>query len=138
MKYLEMRIKHKDRIDALPIQFAFSEKQFEEGMKALGLSPDETDKICKIPYGGFIRKSDADLVLNTFKETKDEMKSALDNDDEFLIEAMVYELGNYEYGYTMDDFDTKCALRDMGLSFCDERTKRLFKVAKQRYLDNQD
>lgn len=136
MRYLDMRTKHQARIDALPIQFAFTDEQFESAMRELGLSPTDTDKICKIPYGGFIRKTDSELVLNTFKETNAEMKAALDSDDEFLIDAMVYELSNYEYGYTMDDFDTKAALRDMGLSFTNERTKRLFKVAKQKYIDS--
>lgn len=135
MRYLDMKTKHQARIDSLPIQFAFSNEQFEEGMRELGLSPTDTDKVCKIPYGGFVRNTDIELVLNTFNEIEAEMKAALDSNDEFLIEAMVYELGNHEYGYTMDDFETKIALRGLGLSFKDERTKRLFEVAKQEYID---
>lgn len=74
MRYLDMRTKHQARIDALPIQFAFTDEQFESAMRELGLSPTDTDKICKIPYGGFIRKTDSELVLNTFKETNAEKR----------------------------------------------------------------
>lgn len=133
MRYLDMKTKHQARIDALPIQFAFSNEQFEEGMRELGLSPTDTDKVCVIPYGGFILKTDRDLVLNAFKETNREMSEALSNDDDFCIEALVYEMGNHEYGYTMDPDDT---LESLGLSLEDERTNRLFKIAQQQYLDS--
>lgn len=133
MKYLEMKNKHQDRIDALPIQFAFNKQQFEEGMRNLGLSPDETDKVCSIPAGGFILKTDRELVLTAFKETNEEMSDALANDDDFCIEALVYEMGNHEYGYTMDPDDT---LASLGLSLEDERTNRLFKIAQQQYFDS--
>lgn len=133
MKYLEMKNKHQDRINALPIQFAFSKQQFEEGMCNLGLSPDETDKVCPIPYGGFILKTDRELVLTAFKETKEEMSDALANDDDFCLEALIYEMENHEYGYTMDPDDT---LASLGLSLEDERTSRLFKIAQQQYFDS--
>lgn len=133
MKYLEMKNKHQDRINALPIQFAFNKQQFEEGMRNLGLQPDETDKVCSIPAGGFILKTDRELVLTAFKETNKEMSDALANDDDFCLEALIYELGNYEYGYTMDPYD---ALASLGLSLEDERTSRLFKIAQQQYLDS--
>lgn len=133
MKYLEMKNKHQDRIDALPLQFAFNKQQFEEGMRNLGLSPDETDKVCSIPAGGFIRKTDVKMVMDTFMETSREMASALANDDDFCIEALIYEMGNHEYGYTMDPDDT---LASLSLSLEDERTNRLFKIAQQRYFDS--
>lgn len=133
MKYLEMKNKHQDRINALPLQFAFNKQQFEEGMRNLGLSPDETDKVCSIPAGGFILKKDRELVLTAFKETNEEMSDALANDDDFCIEALIYEMGNHEYGYTMEPDDT---LESLGLSLEDERTNRLFKIAQQQYLDS--
>jgi hypothetical protein len=133
MKYLEMKNKHQDRINALPLQFAFNKQQFEEGMRNLGLSPDETDKVCSIPAGGFILKTDRELVLTAFKETNEEMSDALANDDDFCIEALIYEMGNHEYGYTMDPDDT---LASLGLSLEDERTNRLFKIAQQQYFDS--
>lgn len=133
MKYLEMKNKHQDRINALPLQFAFNKQQFEEGMRNLGLSPDETDKVCSIPAGGFILKTDRELVLTAFKETNEEMSDALANDDDFCIEALIYEMGNHEYGYTMDPDDT---LESLGLSLEDERTNRLFKIAQQQYFDS--
>jgi hypothetical protein len=128
-----MKNKHQDRINALPLQFAFNKQQFEEGMRNLGLSPDETDKVCSIPAGGFILKTDRELVLTAFKETNEEMSDALANDDDFCIEALIYEMGNHEYGYTMDPDDT---LASLGLSLEDERTNRLFKIAQQQYFDS--
>lgn len=133
MKYLEMKNKHQDRINALPLQFAFNKQQFEEGMRNLGLSPDETDKVCSIPAGGFIRKTDVKMVMDTFMETSTEMSSALANDDDFCIEALIYEMGNHEYALT---YDMDEVLESLGLNGNNERIQKLFLKAEQRYFNS--
>lgn len=130
MLYAELRQKHQERIDALPLGFAFSDKQFKEVMAEWGLAENDTDKLFALPYGGgFYQRKDAELVRKTFEETHDEMERAM-QDDDFCTSAILYELKNYEYGYTGEVEDALTALH---LSLEDERTKRLLEIAKKQY-----
>ena len=45
MKYIELRKQHQDKVDALPLKFAFSKEQFKSAMSELGLTESDTDKI---------------------------------------------------------------------------------------------
>lgn len=105
-KYMELREKHQAEVDAFPMFFAFSEKQFEEGMKSLGLDPNDTDKIYKLGNtGGFYRKSDAPAFREMFERHDKEMKDAIAADstgEGFIFDMFNYELANHEYGYTHD------------------------------------
>ena len=51
--YFTLKAEMQKDLEAFPMQFAFNMKQFEDGMKALGLTKDDTDKIVSIPGGGF-------------------------------------------------------------------------------------
>ena len=105
-KYREMRDKHQKEVDAFPMFFAFNENQFEEGMKKLGLGPDDTDKIYKLgSTGGFYRKTDAAAFREMFERQRQERADAIAADktgDGFIYDMFDYELGNHEYGYTRD------------------------------------
>ena len=74
--------------------FAYSNEQFEEGMKKLGLNPDDTGAILKAGPGTFILKSAADeyhkLIVN------DDLIEFM-QDEEFAVGAFFYEMGNHEY-----------------------------------------
>jgi hypothetical protein len=132
MGYWDLRTSIQKRIDALPLHFAFSEKQFEEQMQSMGLKVTDTDKIYKGEFGEFYLKTDAELINKTYDETTKEMQEAL-KDDEFCIDAIKSELGNHEYCITHDPSD---ALEELGLNISDERTKRLLKIAKKQYLSS--
>lgn len=64
-KYAEMKKRHQEEVNQLPLGFAFSNKQFEEMMEKWGLSPADTDKICSIGAGGYIQKKDQSLLCQT-------------------------------------------------------------------------
>lgn len=133
MTYEELRANIQTRINELPIKFAFSNQQFKEAMRELGLAPTDTDKVRSIgSIGGFCLASDVEMIKRTFRETAEEMQRALDNDDEFCIDAIRYELANHEFCYTYDPDDTMEAL---GLSLKDSRIKRLYRIAKKLYLE---
>jgi hypothetical protein len=51
-KYQELREKQQAELNAFPMFFAFNQKQFEEGMKSLGLKPTDTKKIYKMGHTG--------------------------------------------------------------------------------------
>jgi hypothetical protein len=136
MDYQELKNKHREKVNNFPMFFAFSEKQFAEGMEKLGLNPDDTDKIYKIGGGGFIRKSDSkDFgdMLDGFNRDLQELIA----DDDALHEALVYELGNHEYCITGDPTD---ALGVLNLSTDDlkkdERLQRILNTAIRDYMDS--
>jgi hypothetical protein len=92
--------------------FAFNDKQFEEGMAKLGLTPEDTDKVYKLGNaGGIYRKSDSHALRELLDRHGKEMQDAIDDDtsgDGFILEMFSCELDNYEYivsgdaSYTLD------------------------------------
>lgn len=131
MTYLELKKRHADEIAAFPMFFAFNDAQFADGMKTLGVT--EIGELCRIPGGGFIRKTDAALLGDVMLRQAREMDAARSN-DEFLINALVYELGNHEYGYTGNP---EPAFEAVGLDVnaIDDRVRRCFNVAKARFYE---
>ena len=108
-KYLEMKKRHSEEFNKFPMFAAFSDKQFSEGMKKLGLDSSERDKIYNLGSGLFIRKTDSKAFSIMFKKHEAELKEAY-KDYDFAIGMFNYELGNHEYTYTWDVTDTLNAL----------------------------
>lgn len=135
MLYDEMRAKHQERVNSLPMYFAFGDAQFKELMQKLGYQEEENflNDIFTIGAGSIVLKKDRDLVLNTFLENDKEMLQAFENDD-FLLSAFEFELSNHEYIITYDISDT---LRALGISWeeyqKDERMKTIMKKAVENY-----
>lgn len=103
--YKILKDKHEKEFGEFPKFFAFSDKQFEEGMRKLDLTPEDTDKIYSIGGGGFIRKTDSDAFGTLLDRHETEMKEAIEADqtgDGFIYDMFDYELRNHEYGYTYD------------------------------------
>lgn len=113
-KYLEMKAKHEQEVNDFPMFFAFSQKQFDEGMETLGLDPSETDKIYKLGNtGGYYRKSDSEALKEMFLRHSQEEADAIAADktgEGFIYDMFNYELANHEYGYTRDPESTLDAL----------------------------
>ena len=105
MNYKEYKEKSQEEFNALPIFFAFSNKQFEEEMKKRGLTINDTDKIYKLGHtGGFYLKSDADIIRK-YMETPSELPDLMKN-PEFAYDAFLYEMYNHEYGINWEaDYD---------------------------------
>lgn len=107
--YAEMRDRHQKEVDAFPMMFAFNQKQFDEGMKKLGLEPTDTDKIYSIGYNGYIRKTDSDAFGEMLTRHSEDMEKAVAADttgEGFIYDMFCYELSNHEYSYTHDVSDT--------------------------------
>lgn len=113
-KYLEMKKKHQKIIDAFDGWFfAFSKEQFNEGMKKVGLNPEDTDKILRIFGGGFVLKERVAEMEAMFDKNYQEMQEAIKADVEgtgFIYDMFLYELENHEYSYTGEVEDTLDAL----------------------------
>ena len=113
-KYVQMRKRQQEEFNALPLGFAFSNEQFEKMMIGWGLDPQkDTDKIFRIPGGGFVQKKDRTLLHDMLNRHDAEMQVAIKEDktgDGFIYEMFLYELNNHEYGYTRDAEETLDAL----------------------------
>ena len=105
-KYKEMKDKHHKEVNDFPFFFAFNAKQFEEGMKKLGLDAKDTDKIYKFGNtGGFYRKTDSAMLKEMLVRHDREMAEAIAADttgDGFIYDMFMYELANHEYCITYD------------------------------------
>ena len=105
-QYKVLSDRHQREVDAFPFMFAFSQKQFDEGMvERFGLKPTDTDKILSIGGGGYIRKSDRDALHEMMNRHAAETQAAIDADETgegFVRDMFVYELDNHEYSYTWD------------------------------------
>lgn len=85
------------------MKFAFTQQQFEGGMRELGLEPTDTDKIYKSVGGGFYRKEDSPRLKEMMDRFDKEIQDAIAADktgEGFIYEMFYYELSNHEYGYT--------------------------------------
>jgi hypothetical protein len=115
--------------------FAFDKKQFEEGMKKLGLEPTETNKIVSIGAGGYLLKDRIDEFKNLAKKQKEELKQLRKNKKQFAADMFAYELANHEFGLTYDLSETLDALGMTlsGIKKEPETYEALKEVLKEQY-----
>ena len=119
--YQEMKKRQEEELTKIPKKFAFTDEQFKQGMKELGLNENDTDKIVGIGAGGFMKKTDVEDYKGLQKKHFKEFWKEIVNDkvgDKFIKDMFLYELNNHEYGYTKDITDT---LMSLGLSDKDIR-----------------
>ncbi len=107
MNYQELKQKHEKEFNSFPIFFAFNKAQFEEGLKKLNTT---ADKVISAGMGGIIEEDNVDKLRELLDRHNSEMIESLKNDD-FLLNALVYELNNHEYCYTHDPTDALGALQ---------------------------
>lgn len=138
--YAEMKKRQQERVNALPLMFAFSQQQFNEGMEKLGLEPTDTHLITSIGAGGFIRKADLAHFHDTMEALSIEAQAAIDEDTDgtgFIKDMFLYELANHEYCITYDLEPTLDALNlteDQVLS--NPKLLNGLKLATAEYLRN--
>lgn len=144
MTYTEYKNARQEGFNALPIFWAFSNRQFEEAMQERGLTMQDTDKIFSIGAGGFALKSDKDVIL-AFLNKEDPLPELM-KDQSFAEDAFCYEMQNHEYGINWQgDWDVcncfgNCEyateksgpdyLREMGY---DENVVNAYTLARRRY-----
>lgn len=136
--YEKLKNKHQQEMNAFPIGACFSQKQFEEMMQKWGLTVHDTDKICSIGGGCYVRKSDYKEFIAMGKRFEKERKDAIVADktgDGYIYQMFLYELANHEYCITYDYEDTFDAL---GLTVdeinADKRLLHGLKKATREYL----
>lgn len=138
--YRILKEKRQTEVNSFPMAFAFSDQQFEEGMRSLGLKPTDTDKVYDIGGGGFIRRTDSAALHEMFERHEKEMKEAITADttgEGFILDMFNYELANHEYVITYDITDT---LEALGLTVDDINNNPLLakglELARKAQFDN--
>ena len=127
--YRKMRQRHQAEANSLPLMFAYSTEQFDEGMRKLGLEPYQVDKIYRLgDQNCFYKKTDSELIFSTFDKHEKEQQEAMQNDD-FVQSMFEYELANHEWQISGDDEEVldACGLSENEL---DERLAQIWEKAK--------
>jgi len=122
------------------MQFAFSDKQFEEGMAKFGLTPNDTDKVYSfLNTGGFYLRTDAErlheMLGRHYKEKQDAI-AADPTGEGFIFDMFNYELANHEYVISRCIDSTLDALGlELGDIKKDTRLQHGLKLAKKRQIE---
>ena len=111
--YEEMKQRQQQEVNTFPMFFAFNNKALTEGLAKLGLEATDTDKICHIGGGGYIRKTDLPelkAMLSRHREERDAAAKADTAGTGFAYYMFFTELNNHEFGYTGEYDETLEAL----------------------------
>lgn len=112
--------------------FAFSEKQFNEGLKQLGIAPGTKGAIATIPGGGYLLADKAQEFTDILKSFTQERAAAIQDPEtgqEFAFDMFLTELYNTEYGYTGD---TTEAIEHLGYTLQEIEAEPVLKAAFEK------
>ena len=139
--YQELKTRQQKEVDALPLGFAFSEKQFEEMKAKLGVK--ENSELYRLSdTGGFYRKIDSDLIIGTFKRHQEERQNAIftaNGINTVYVQSMIYyEMCNHEFAinhYGREEVLEACNLTEALLDKYSELKNAWNAARKQYYAD---
>lgn len=98
MKYTDFKDMLQNKVNNLPMIFAFSSEQLDNALDDMGLSLKDMkgDKLISMGAGAFCLKSDLDYVLSELHAVDDARREFIE-DYEHAYDAFFYEMGNHEY-----------------------------------------
>ena len=132
--YVDLKEKHQAKYNAFPMMFAFSNEQFDEGLKKLDATAKE---IVYLGFGTYIKEVDISDYEKMVKRLNNEKSEMLNNNDRYTYQAFLYELANHEYGYTYDIEPTLQALNLTADQVAnDHRLVTILDDARSEYLAN--
>lgn len=133
--YTDLQVAHQKDVNEFPFifVFAFSDDEFIKKMseeikkrkpQCTGITTMQgiSKHVKSIGAGGFVFKEDVDAMNKMFDLHEAERKFFMETETK-LVEMILYEMNNHEYGYTRDPYDTLMAL---GKSFRDLETDEFF------------
>ena len=124
--YAEMLDFNRQEVEAFPLFYAFTDEALNEGMQRLGV--DNFNDICKVGWATFIQKTDFNAYVEMIEQQQARKEEAF-KDDSFLKNALIYELFNHEYSYTLEP---ESAIEALGFQMQEiENNKRFMKILKQ-------
>lgn len=141
-KYTELKDRQEKEYNQFPFMFAFDQKQFDDGMRKLGLETTDLEKVCSVGGGGYIKKTDSKRLLEMYERFDKELNEAIAEDttgEGFIKDMFEYELANHEYCITYEVDET---LDSLGLKFEDVENNPIMmnalrKACKKNLRDSQ-
>jgi hypothetical protein len=130
--YTDMEVAHQREVNNFPMCFIIGSKDTEQIKDELKrtLGTDNFEEVMKTPYGGIIKKSDAEFFEFMFTHHQRERAHFVENEKN-LVSAIVSEMYSHEYGYTLEPDDVLNALGRDASAFLDEKFARCFEKAKK-------
>lgn len=136
--YQELRKRHEEEVNALPLGFAFDAKQFNEMKIKLGVK--ESNELYRFgDTGGFYRKVDSELIRGTFKRHARERKEAIYKpggiDIDYVQKMFYYQMCNHEFAINYDgksEVLCDCDVTEEELNTVPE-LKQAWNAAKRQY-----
>lgn len=107
MMYKEWKDKRQAEFNSLPIFFAFNSEQFSREMEKRGLTSEDTDKLYKFSDNCFYLREDAEKIKCFILDgSPNEELEELMKDEEFAVDAFLYEMKEHEYSINWQaDYD---------------------------------
>ena len=132
----ELRKAHEKEINDFSIVWAFSNEQFEEGIREkYGLNAKkkaDLKKLCSIGMGGYMLKTDVKPYLEMLKRHSRELKE-FNADFKRLVEEIKYEMWNHEYSYC--PYEVEEEVREaLGIYHDNPRFEEAWEKAKKEVL----
>ena len=115
-QYEQFKNHRQERVNKLPLSFAYSDKQLEEVLKGWGLTMNDLSQVTSLGAGCIALKKDVNDILKAFNEMDQELDAKIKEDKTgagFIKDMFIYELYNTEYSYTYEYDD---ALDQLGLT----------------------
>ena len=138
--YKEIRKQQQKEFDEIPKIFVTNEVDFKKGLKELGLSENDKNKVTAIGFGAFIRKADVLEYNNLQNKFLEEMQLSIMSDktgEKFVKEMFIEEMKKNKYSQTKD---IKPVLFTLGLTMDAvndfENLRHGLELAKKEYLSN--
>ena len=103
--YAQQKNRHQKEMNAFPLGACFSNEQFDQMMRNWGLTPDDTDKICSVGGGCYIRKSDSTTfreMLDRFVKEREEAIAADKTGDGFIYHQTISRRTRKRYSCRKD------------------------------------
>lgn len=98
MKYTEFKDMLQNKVNDLPMFYAFSNEQLDNALDDMGLSFKDMkgNKLIRLGFGAYCLKRDLDSILREL-DAVDDAKREFIEDYEQAYDAFMYEMGNHEY-----------------------------------------
>lgn len=98
MKYTEFKDMLQNKVNDLPMFYAFSNEQLDNALDDMGLSLKDMkgNKLIRMGFGAFCLKRDLDSILRELNAVDDAKREFIE-DYEQAYDAFFYEMGNHEY-----------------------------------------
>lgn len=98
--YRELKQRHQQEFNALPLFFAFDEQQYQEGLKKVNATSDTP--IVKLAGGCYVKQSDFATVKELLDQHKEEHIQNMMNSDIYTYDMLRVELAEREYESNRD------------------------------------